>query len=126
MEIEIVILVFISALTLSFGVNILKKKTRTYKRQLLLFSVIFSQFAWVVTNLLTLLFYDVDYWNLIFTRSSFAAAAIISICFLKLINEISQPRNKAFVWMLIFIQMSWIPLSFTNLIVDSVIAGEKC
>lgn len=88
MEIEIVLLVFISVLTLSFGVNILKKKTRTYKRQLLLFSVIFSQFAWVVTNLLTLLFYDVDYWNLIFTRSSFAAAAIISISFLKLINEI--------------------------------------
>lgn len=27
--------------------------------------------------------------------------------------------------MLIFIQMSWIPLSFTNLIVDSVLAGEK-
>jgi len=125
MEIEIVILVFISALTLSFGVNILKKKTRTDKRQLLLFSVIFSQFAWVVTNLLTLVFYDVDYWNLIFTRSSFAAAAIISICFLTLINEISQPRNKAFVWMFIFIQMSWIPLSFTNLIVDSVLAGEQ-
>ncbi|MFW5720043.1 MAG: sensor histidine kinase, partial [Candidatus Dojkabacteria bacterium] len=124
MEIEIVILVFISALTLSFGVNILKKKTRTDKRQLLLFSVIFSQFAWVVTNLLTLVFYNIDYWNLILTRSSFAAAAIISICFLTLINEISQPRNKLLVWLFIIIQMSWIPLSFTGLVVDSVLAGD--
>lgn len=125
MEIEIVILTFISIITFSFGLNILRTNPNTNRRQLLLFCLIASQFFWVLSNLLTLFFYNVNFFNLFFTKLSFAFGAIISIAFLALITEITQVKSKIFIRILFAIQVLWISLSFTDLVIISVIVGDN-
>jgi signal transduction histidine kinase len=120
METEIIISTITALITFAFGWSVLTKRDKGEIKHMLLFCVIISQFLWIASILLTLMFFDFDRLNLIFSRLSFATGFLIAIFFFVLSRQFYPHKNAVVYRSLLGGAVLWVLLSFTPLILDSV------
>ncbi len=124
MRVEIVILVLITLITFAFGFSILRKRNRKESSHIILFYEILFQLVWTLTILFTLVFFDVPFWNLFFSRSSFASAVGIAIFFCMLSAQFYQNKSKKIYYSILGLGFIWIILSYSNLVLKEVIIRD--
>jgi signal transduction histidine kinase len=122
MAIEIIVLTFIVVVTTFLGYNVIRNFESGNKKQLLLFLILISQVIWTATILLTLIFFDVEGFNLWFSRSSFASAILISTSFYYFSHAYRYPNRSVNIYpfTIFLFNIFWIALSFTSFVLDSV------